>query len=159
VNFPLRIRTSNYVPTIHAPTIILSQNRWWTQLVIKLVCVPTKFPMPTLLPLGFPQHVFQIPNLFMNMFPITPHFVAYVLPHIILLEPICYTHIYIGIYYAFMFWVNTFVLGGLPSLTFDFPKFHKKLWCANQKISFQPKTNYNLGERGMIIIKKYFHYH
>jgi hypothetical protein len=32
-----------------------------------------------------------------------------------------------------MFWVNTFILGGLPSLPFDPPKFHKNLWCANQK--------------------------
>jgi hypothetical protein len=34
------------------------------------------------------QHVFKVLNIFLNMFPIAPHFVPYALPNIVLLEPI-----------------------------------------------------------------------
>jgi hypothetical protein len=34
------------------------------------------------------QHVFKGFNIFLNIFPIAPHIVPYVLPNIVLLEPI-----------------------------------------------------------------------
>ncbi len=142
MNCPLRIRISNYVPTIHAPTIILSQNRWWTQLVIKLVHLSNeKSPMCSHQVPNAHSIAIRLANMFPK-FPITPHFVAYVLPHIVLLEPICYKN-FVNILGFTMFlcfeWIPLF-WGVSQVYLFDPPKFHKNLWCANQKILLQPKT-------------------
>jgi hypothetical protein len=57
-------------------------------------CVPIKFQRGS-------QHALEVPNVFLNMFPIAPHFVPYVVAQTLsFLEPIKmnkYWHIYVSI--------------------------------------------------------------
>jgi hypothetical protein len=86
---------------IFSPVMLLPPNSLiWITLQIPLLVFPNALPssfqwvlkhvpqVPNVLPSSFQwvlKHVPQVPNVFPNMVPITPHFIPYSLPKVLLL--------------------------------------------------------------------------
>jgi hypothetical protein len=86
------------------------------------------------------QHVSQVFNVFLNMFPIASHLVSYALLNIVLLELIwiCeYWDLFVP-----MFRMNTHILGSLQSFNFFHDGPIKETHCKNEFLTWKHPSIY-----------------